>query len=33
MYVYIGVSFFISPLSFFKENHKSNTEMKRPLLK
>ena len=32
-YVYIGVSFFVSPLSFFKENHESNTEMKRPLLK
>ena len=32
-YVYIRVSFFVSPLSFFKENHESNTEMKRPLLK
>ena len=32
-YVYIGVSFFVSPLSLFKENHESNTEMKRPLLK
>ena len=32
-YVYIGVSFFVSPLSFFKENHESNAEMKRPLLK
>ena len=32
-YVYIGVSFFVSPLSFFKENHESTTEMKRPLLK
>ena len=32
-YVNTGVSFFVSPLSFFKENYESNTEMKRPLLK
>ena len=28
-----GFCKYVSPLSFFKENHESNTEMKRPLLK